>query len=267
MFWRTSCDIVAHDILSSYGPGGTDPAIPRAKLRPLHALAGGRATPDTCAALWALHLAVLDAGGDFRVTDCFRGVETQREARAKYDRWVAAGKPAPGSSKYDAKTMKAAYVAVPGRSWHNAGRAIDVHLDALRFPGVPANQQLDKLWELAKPIGWSPIIKDAIEGASESWHFDYFGEWRPVVERRGYEEAAIAAAADVGNGEADRGWRFVQGGLHRAGYDVGPIDGIPGSKTARALVAAGYKGPMDDARKAGEYVATVKSSTIRIWTA
>ena len=183
------------------------------------------------------------AGGDLRITDLFRSTDTQREARAKYDRWVAAGKPSPGSAGWNAATMKNAFVAIPGRSWHNAARAIDVHIEALRFPGVPHDKQLDRLWELAIPIGWRPIIKAPDEGASESWHFDFYGPWQRVVDRRGHEQAAIAAAQDLANGELPGEALRLQGGLHRAGYDVGTIDGIVGTNTIAALTASGYRGP------------------------
>jgi hypothetical protein len=241
---RTQLVTVDVRILSSYGPGGsTDSGIPRAQCRGLAAIGVGRMTPDAAAGLLALHLAVERAGGDLRITDCYRDVAGQAAARAKYDAWVAAGKPKPGTAAYNGSTMKSAYVALPGRSNHNAGRAIDVHLAALRFPGVHAEKQLDKLWELAMPLGWMPIIKSPDEAASEAWHFDFLGPWRPVQSRVGYEQAAIAAAADVGNGEAGGAtFRRIQGQLHRGGFDPGKIDGLPGKATSAALTASGYRG-------------------------
>lgn len=265
MLPRTILVPVDPRILSSYGPGGTSASIPRAQLRPLRDLAGGRATPDAAAALVALHDAVTAIGGDFRVTDLYRSTDTQRDARAKYDRWVAAGKPAPGSSGFDARTMKNAYVAIPGRSWHNAGRAIDVHIEALRFPGVPADRQLDRLWDIATPLGWRPIIKAPTEGASESWHFEFFGPWARVAARRGTEEAAIAAAQDVANGEVPGEGLRLQGGLHRAGYDVGEIDGIVGARTLGALTAAAYRGPADASHRIG-YVDALPTATEYRWS-
>lgn len=226
-------------ILSSYGrQGGT--SGPRADLRPLAQLGrAGVATADTAAALLALHEAVQAAGGDFRVTELHRDVAVQQAARAKYDRWVAAGKPKPGTAGYDAATMKAAFVAMPGRSCHNAGRAIDVHLGALRFPGVAADRQLDRLWELAAACGWTPVIRQPDEGASEAWHFDHWGDLRGVRNRLGYEQAGFAGALLVGHAGTGTSWASVtQALLQRAGHDIGPIDGAAGAKTRNALCAA-----------------------------
>jgi hypothetical protein len=207
----------------------------------------------------------LAAGGDFRVTDCFRSIKTQEEAHQRYLNWVAAGSPKTSDPKWDAKTMKNAFVAKPGRSFHNSGRSIDVHIAALRFPGIAADKQLDKLWEIARPLGWHPIIANPDERASEAWHFDFLGCWKPVKERAGYESTAVAAAADVGNGEADNGWRRVQGGLHRAGYNVGTVDGVAGSKTKGALSASGYKGDPNDIKSVIAHVDGLADSEKLLW--
>lgn len=236
---RAPCPLIAVDpsIASSYArAGGT--AGPRAGLWPLAQLAAGAATPDTAAALVALDRAVREAGGDFRVTELHRNVATQQTARAKYDRWVAAGKPARGSAGFDAASMKADFVAVPGRSMHNAGRAIDVNLGALAFPGVPADRQLDKLWDLARPLGWSAVIAAPNERASEAWHFDFWGDLAGIKARLGYEQAAFAGALLVGHAGAGTSWASVtQALLQRAGHDIGPIDGAFGPRSRAALAA------------------------------
>jgi hypothetical protein len=229
---------VAPSILSSYqragGTGG-----PRATLTPLCKLGkAGIMHPEAAAALLALHEAVTARGGDFRVTEAHRDLATQRLARAKYDAWAKAGKPKPGSAGYDASTMKAAFVATPGRSGHNAGRSIDVHLSELRFPGVPADKQLDVLWECALPLGWKPIIKSADEGASEAWHFDYVGDLAGVMQRLGYEQWALCGAILVGHGDLQTYAAAIQALLARAGFDVGTVDGLAGPKTSAALSKA-----------------------------
>lgn len=237
------------EILSSYGDGGRTGG-PRTHLRALASLGGaGRMTPDAAAALLVLHRAVLDAGGDFRVTDCYRATSEQAAARARYERWIAAGSPSTKSAAFDAQTMKAAFVAKAGRSNHNAGRAVDLDVGALRFPHVAADRQLDTLWEIARPIGWRPIIKAPTEGASESWHFDYLGPWALVQARLGYEQAAIAAVLDLGDVSAfpsDGARRRIQSTLHRAGFDVGDIDGITGVRTEAAIRASGWSGSFSD---------------------
>jgi hypothetical protein len=226
-------------ILCSYDRAGKTGG-PRGELRPLAQLGkAGICILPVAHALKALSDAVTSAGGDFRVTELHRDVAVQQSARAKYDRWVAAGKPPASSPAFDAKSMKAAFVAQPGRSFHNAGRAIDVHLGMLKFPGVPADKQLDRLWELAKPLGWSPIIKNADEGASEAWHFDWYGDLSGVLARLGYEQAALCGAILVGHsGDCQTFGHTLQALLQRAGKSIGPIDGKVGPKTKAALAEA-----------------------------
>lgn len=223
-------------IMSSYDAKGQTGG-PRASLKPLAQLGkAGIAVAEMAAALKRLSDAVQAAGGDLRITECHRDVSVQMAARARYDAWVAAGKPKPGTAAFNSKTMKSDYVAAPGKSNHNAGRAIDVHIGALHFPGVAANQQLDKLWEIAKPIGWSPIIKSADEGASEAWHFDFWGELAGVHQRLGYEQASLCGALLVGHAGAYQTFaRVVQALLCRAGCDIGEIDGAIGPKTLAAI--------------------------------
>jgi hypothetical protein len=229
---------VDSSIASSYNKsGGT--GGPRSNLISLAKLGkAGVAHPEMAPALKSLSDAVAAAGGDFRVTECHRDVSVQRTAREKYDNWVNAGKPAVGSSKWNAATMKNAFVALSGRSGHNAGRSIDVHLSELKFPGVPANKQLDKLWEIAIPLGWSPVIKLADESAKESWHFDFWGELKGVLDRLGYEQAALCGALLVGHGDLQSFPAVTQALLCRAGFDIGKIDGAIGPKSIAALAAA-----------------------------
>lgn len=235
-------------IMSSYAKsGGT--GGPRSNLQPLTKLGkAGICIPVVAQALLNLSNAVAAAGGDLRITELHRDVEVQRAARQKYLNWVNAGKPKPGSSGFNASTMKAAVVAKPGRSMHNAGRAIDVHLSELKFPGVPANQQLDKLWDIAKPLGWSPIIKSADEGASEAWHFDFYADIKGVLDRLGYEQAALCGAILVGHGDLTSYEAVVQALVSRAGHNIGEIDGVAGPKTINALAAC--LGVTADAAKA-----------------
>lgn len=228
-------------ILSCYDSAG-HVGGPREQLQRMARRQGGYATLDAAAALLALHLAVEAAGGELRLSDCYRDAATQAAARAGYEAWLAAERPAPSSPEWR-EHMKRAFVARPGRSFHGGGRAVDVDLARLRFPGVAAEEQLDALWELAQPIGWSPIIRRPDERASEAWHLDYLGEWAPVMARLGrYEEVAAAATLDLGVAEpygARAQALALQGHLHRAGYHCGRIDGVPGSRTWAAAGAAG----------------------------
>lgn len=225
-------------IASSYDSAGKTGG-PRANLKPLVKLGkAGIAHPEMAPALKALSDGVAARGGDLRITECHRDVAVQRAARAKYDAWVKAGKPKPGTPAFNDKTMKAAFVAAPGRSGHNAGRSIDVHLGALKFAGVPADKQLDVLWEIALPLGWSAIIKNPDESASEAWHLDFVGELRGVKNRLGYEQWALCGAILVGHGDLTNYDANLQALLCRAGHSIGEIDGQAGGKTKAALAAA-----------------------------
>ena len=226
-------------IKSSYPIGS-----PRSKLLAVASLPNGAdlVPPDVRDAIVALHEAVSIDQGDFRVTDCRRDVPQQAAARKKYENWLAAGKPAKGSPGYKKSSMKPDFVSKPGFSWHNAGRAVDLDLGNLNFVGVPADLQLDKLWVLAKKIGWRPVIKAADEGASEAWHFDYMGEWEPVYDRLGYKDAAMCACLDIGVAAYGRDKeRLIQAQLQRAGYDIGEIDGWIGARTHRGIEQAGLE--------------------------
>ena len=216
---------VSEEIASSYTKGGVGASTtPRAALLRLRDLRGGRMTPDAANGLLALSRAVQAAGGDLRVTDAFRDLDEQTKKRTQYEAALAQG-------------IKKPYVARPGRSNHNAGRAIDIHVAALKLSDDPSNL-LDVLWPIALAHGWRPIIKAPDERASESWHFDYWGEWAPVLDRIGYEQASMCACLDVGVGgtlfSAARE-RTVQANLQRAGYSIGDIDGIFGARTYAAL--------------------------------
>ena len=225
-------------IASSYDRAGKTGG-PRSGLVSLAKLGkAGVAVAEMAVGLKALSDAVAARGGDFRVTECHRDVAVQTAARAKYDAWVAAGKPKPSSPAFDAKRMKAAFVALPGRSGHNAGRSIDVHIGMLGFPGVAKDKWLDTLWQICEPLGWEPIIKAPDEGASEAWHFDFWGELRGVKARLGYEQVATCGAILVGHGPFQGFGAEIQALLCRAGFDVGQIDGLPGPKTRAALAAA-----------------------------
>ena len=204
-------------------------------LAPLAGLKAGRMVPDAAEALWLLHEA---CEGRLGISDCLRSVDKQAQTRKKYERWLAAGKPT--GAAFNSKTMKAAFVARPGRSFHCGGRAIDVDHMAAAPEEVPRSLKLDWLWEQAIPLGWRPVIRAAKEGAKEAWHFDYMGEWSDTYDRIGYEQTAICTVLDLGIGKGvfSRPWeRWVQAQLHRLGQDVGDVDGYLGKRSLAGLAA------------------------------
>lgn len=236
-------------ILSSYPINSA-----RSALVPLYETREGWLTPDAAEALLRLHHEVLARGGDLRITSAYRSIEVQQQARAKFLAWLNAGSPPTSSPAFNAKTMKPVFVAAPGSSFHNAGRSIDIDVASLRFSGVAKDKQLDVFWEIAKPIGWRPVLRQPVEGAAESWHFDFMGPWLPVYERlsslrgsdgKAYAMAAAAACADIGEyGQLARPLeRVVQAQLHRAGFNPGTIDGYLGAKTTEALRLAAELNP------------------------
>lgn len=201
--------------------------------------------PDVAVAMLALHEAIAAAGGSMYVTALHRPNEVSDAAHAKYQRWKrdkAAGK------SFDPTIHKSAYAAPGGESLHNAARATDLHvvdradgkLVPVMFPGLPGDQQVDELWRLARPLGFTPIISKPNERASEHWHLDFLGPWEATHARLGAKQAAMAACLDIGKGGYGRDLeRALQAQLHRCGQDVGKIDGYIGAKTRGGLAALG----------------------------
>jgi len=201
---------------------------------PLHELRGGKMAPDAAHALFLLHARVSELGGTLLITDAYRSADSQRKARQKYQNWLTAGKPARSSEAYDKQTMKSSFISRAGRSFHNAGRAVDIAHMLAAPDDVPKKEKLDWLWDAAIPLGWRPIIKSPREGQREAWHFDFMGPWLPVYERLGYAQAAMCAVLDLGLGKDlyDRPWeRWVQAQIQRAGEDIGDVDGWFGKMT------------------------------------
>jgi len=164
-------------------------------------------------------------GGNLNIIDLFRSWETQAEARKKYN-----------------EGKKRAFVAKPGESFHNAARAVDIKLEMLEFVGVPRDEWLEFLWDLAKPLGFKPIIGIPDMDASEAWHFDFPGkDWEEAYTKLKYREAAKCCILDSGlwnpseNNEKIKKM-FVQAQLIRLGYyEIGKVDGVFGAKTKKVL--------------------------------
>lgn len=212
--------------LVTIGPG----VISSYSEKPLRAFSMGRAAPDTALALEAL-CAELPW---LRITELWRDYNVQLLARQRYEKWLAAGKPSRTDTAWRPSEMKTDFVAKPGKSMHNAGRAIDVWVDKLREHLGP--QYLDAFWPIAAKYGFTPVITKPEEGKSESWHFDHWGPWASVRDRLGYEQTALAAALVVGNaGDWQSDERVVQAHLHRLGMDVGEIDGVIGRRTIEGV--------------------------------
>lgn len=210
--------------------------------KPLVQLTGGKACPDVVDALEAL----VEECPWLRVTDLWRDVVVQAAARKRYEAWVMAGKPM--GAAYNQKTMKNAFVALPGKSMHNGGRAVDLSIDTmLRALG---REYLDAFWPIARKHGFTPVIAKPTEGASESWHFDHKGIWEPVFDTLGYEQGVLAANCAVGMaGPYQSPERRVQAHIIRLGKSIGEIDGNLGPRSRAALVELGIDRALVDATK------------------
>lgn len=189
---------------------------------------GAYVAPDMLVALEELAESVRKEGGSFYITDLFRSWDTQKKARLEF---------LSGTRKD--------FIAPPGGSFHNAGRAVDFDVKNLNFQGVPRKLWLEKLWQLAIPLGFSPIIKIPDINASESWHLDYPGkDWQKAYNSISYSEVAKCAILDCGkykerNKETLKNM-FIQSQLIRLGfYEIGSVDGILGEKTKKVLTSLG----------------------------
>lgn len=184
-------------------------------------------TPDTHAALKELEKAVTQQGGQLKINSVYRSWEKQQ---ALFD-------------LHTKDPKKYAVASAPGKSFHQAGRAVDFDIQELGFKGVPKEKWLEKFWSLYKPLGFTPIIDKPNMEESEAWHADHLGLWSSARSKVGYLTTAQCAILDVGNWnpkeETDKEKQlFVQAQLIRLGhFEIGGIDGILGKKSMAALLA------------------------------
>lgn len=197
--------------------------------------------PDLRDALLALDAEVARLGGALRLSDLFRSAEMQDRAHAD---WKSG--------------RKRAFSPPAGQSLHEAGRAFDLDLAALRMP-------LPEFWRLAALHGVVPIIGTPCPTSLEAWHFerpgshamvrDYCatpdGAVRGVSARRVMAESALLALGlrvpRLGGRQREG---FVQTALIRLGAGPGPVDGLIGRRTRAALATLGleWSDPADTVR-------------------
>lgn len=111
-----------------------------------------------------------------------------------------------------------------------------------------AQGDVEALWGLLVPLGWTPWTRYPIAGTIGHDVFHYYGPWRPLYDsllgeglgEKAWPSLCAAAQLDVGRWGGDRQVeRFVQAQLHRMGHSVGPVDGIIGPRTLACVAAAG----------------------------
>jgi hypothetical protein len=223
---------------------------------------GWMLAPSAASDYAALQADLIDSGAEpSRLTDANRPPSIQGPARQKFVRWVAAGRPRPGSSGYHEATMKTAFVAPLDESNHQWGGAVDIDVEALYWPDLErgSDEALGRFWEFAKKRGFTPIIANPHVGQSECWHFDHWGPLKGILamftKRKrtdGYKMAARAGCALAGSLDPNNHRSmemYVQARLLIAGFWCGPVDGVLGLTTQGALKEAGC--PADLADSAG----------------
>jgi hypothetical protein len=196
-----------------------------------------KCTPDTKAAILATAEAVKARGGRLYLSDLFRSYDMQLGSHMDY-----------------VSKKKTAYSPPPGGSLHEAGRALDLDLDALKMP-------LKDFWKIAAANGLQPIIDKPDSSMSESWHFscrgshalvyDYYKKGKGTNFDKPYKAMAASAIVSVGvkvdkfeDGQVEA---YVQSALIRLGSEIGNIDGQFGPKTDAALKQRGMQGLSKDA--------------------
>jgi hypothetical protein len=188
-----------------------------------------KCTPDMYKAIMRISDTLEVQGGKLYLSDLFRSYDMQFQAHL------------------DWKTgKKSAYSPPPGASMHEAGRAFDLDLSALKIG-------LSAFWTIAAARGISPIIAKADTKLSEAWHFDCRGshalvyDYYKLAKGKNFSTPYAAMAASginavgisldyFGSRQAEASIQF---GLVRLGFELGGVDGNIGQKTRSALDAAG----------------------------
>jgi len=191
-------------------------------------------TSDMIDGIKALEEALAAKGAKLILSDLFRSYDMQFQAHLDY----TSGK-------------KKAFSPAPGGSMHEAGRAMDISLEAI------SPLSLQEFWDIAKPIGFMPIIDKPKMGASESWHFDFRGSFQKVYDYakahspswKPYQIMAALAILEQGI-EVDvlkenRQGFVIQSALVRLGATFGAIDGQIGPQCQKAIKDMGYTGSSD----------------------
>lgn len=187
-----------------------------------------KCTPDTYSAIFSIAADVAKKGGKLILSDLFRSYDMQAQSHQDF----VAGR-------------KKAFSPAPGGSFHEAGRAFDMDLSAIKIP-------LADFWKIAAKYGVNPIIAKPTSGVSESWHFDRRGSHQIVyqyyADKKGTNFAPYTAAAASGilsigvhvdKFGTNQNEAAIQSGLIRLGKVIGNIDGQLGKNSQKALTELG----------------------------
>ncbi len=185
-------------------------------------------TPDTYTAIFKIATALAKKGGKLILSDLFRSYDMQAQSH----------------QDFIAKRKKA-FSPPPGGSFHEAGRAFDMDLTAIKI-------SLADFWTLAAQHGVFPIIKQPKPNVSEAWHFDRRGSHQLVyqyyADGKGknfapYTAAAASGILSIGVHVDAFGLNQMQAAIQscliRMGKDIGNMDGQMGRKSQQALEELG----------------------------
>jgi hypothetical protein len=179
--------------------------------------------------------------------ECLRQLEV-RAASLGGVKLVIEGQP-PGLYAWSSvRKYPGATGAAPEASMIPAGREVKIRLvmDASHLPEAERRQrEIGLLWSLAVPCGLTPWNRHPVLGQGEDT-FHCLGPWQVVydslvIENRhaeAWSSACVAAQVEMGRWEGSRLLeRLIQAQLHRVGAPCGPIDGMIGERTQKALRA------------------------------
>lgn len=178
----------------------------------------------------ALNFEVNKLGGTLLLTDMFRTWDHQVQAHHDF----VTGK-------------KKAYSPPPGRSFHQAGRSIDVDIKVLNEtlrPDDAAKSGFDLYWEIANDLGFTGVVQNRLRPvpeATEAWHWDFLGVFGRLRQDVSYRTAAMVAIMDA-TGDNYEGYESeriqayrLQGYLYHLGLYSSKIDGLWGEKSQGAM--------------------------------
>jgi hypothetical protein len=211
--------LVSIDVESIYKSGGQRVSLP---ARMAHC------TPDMKGAIQRIGDDLKTRGGHLYLSDLFRSYDMQLQSHLDF-----------------VNKKKTAYSPPPGGSMHEAGRALDLDLGALKI-------SLADFWPIAKANGLTPIVAKPNPTLKESWHFDCRGSHDRVYQyyaadkgtnMKPYQAMATSAILSVGikvdRFGSNQQAAAIQAALIRLGHELGNIDGSLGTKSQKALADAG----------------------------
>lgn len=197
-----------------------------------------KCTPDTYSAIFNIATALAKKGGRLILSDLFRSYDMQAQSHQDY-----------------ISKKKKAFSPPPGGSFHEAGRAFDMDLGAIKI-------SLADFWTIAAKFGVFPIISQPKSNVSEAWHFDCRGSHQIVYQYyadgkgknfKPYTAASasgiLSAGIQVDAFGANQAQAALQSCIIRLGKEIGNIDGQIGRKSQQAMEELGISLDLQNPQK------------------